>query len=78
MLYFVGRYQILQRIWEVAYRIALSPSLDNLRDMFHVSQLSRYILDLSHVIQVDNVQVRYNLTLEASHIQIEDREVKQL
>lgn len=62
----------------MAYQITLLSSLVNLHDVFHVYQLRRYILDLSHVIQVSDVQVRYNLTVEASPIWIEDREVKQL
>ncbi|XP_050908855.1 uncharacterized protein LOC127122589 [Lathyrus oleraceus] len=57
---FIGPYQILQRIGEVAYRISLPPLLDNLYDVFHVSQLRRYILDPSQVIQMDDVQVRDN------------------
>lgn len=43
-----------------------------------MSQLRRYILNLSHVIQVDDVHVRDNLTIEVLLMQIEDREVKQL
>ncbi|KAI5423114.1 hypothetical protein KIW84_046201 [Lathyrus oleraceus] len=34
--------------------------------------------NLSHVIQVDDIQVRENLAVKASPVQIEDREVKQL
>lgn len=62
----------------MAYQIALSLPLANLRDVFHVSQLRRYISDPSHLIQVDDIQVRENLTIETSPVQIEDREVKQL
>ena len=47
---FVSPYQILQRIREVAYQISLSPLLANLHDVFHVSQLRRYISDPSHMI----------------------------
>ena len=75
---FIGPYQILERIGEVAYRIALPPSLANLHEVFHVSQLRRYIHDPSHVVQVDDVQVRDNLTVETSPMRIEDRELKQL
>ncbi|KAI5416559.1 hypothetical protein KIW84_041565 [Lathyrus oleraceus] len=75
---FIGPYQILERIGEVAYRIALPPSLAKLHEVFHVSQLRRYILDPSHVVQVDDVQVRDNLTVETSPMRIEDRELKQL
>ncbi|CAL5200892.1 unnamed protein product [Lathyrus oleraceus] len=75
---FIGPYQILERIGEVAYRIALPPSLANLHEVFHVSQLRRYIPDPSHVVQVDDVRVRDNLTVETSPMRIEDRELKQL
>ncbi|MCI24755.1 hypothetical protein A2U01_0045941, partial [Trifolium medium] len=58
--------------------IALPPSLSNLHDVFHVSQLRRYIADPSHVIEVDDVQVRDNLTVETVPLKIEGREVKKL
>ena len=76
--HFIGPYQISERVGEVAYRIALPPSLANLHDVFHVSQLRRYIADPSHVVQLDDVKVRDNLTVETSPMRIEDREVKQL
>ncbi|MCI51960.1 hypothetical protein A2U01_0073204, partial [Trifolium medium] len=75
---FIGPYQILERIGRVAYRIALPPSLSNLHDVFHVSQLRKYIADPSHVIEADNVQVRDNLTVETIPLRIEGREVKKL
>ena len=50
----------------------------NLHDVFHVSQLRKYILDPSHVIQMDDVQVRDNLTVEALLLRIEGQEVKYL
>ncbi|MCI38160.1 hypothetical protein A2U01_0059388, partial [Trifolium medium] len=58
------REMILERIGKVAYRIALPPSLSNLHDVFHVSQLRKYVADPSHVIESDDVQVRDNLTVE--------------
>jgi hypothetical protein len=62
----------------MAYKIALPPSLSNLHSMFHVSQLRKYISDTSHVIQLDDVQVRENLTVETVPLGIEDRKVKRL
>lgn len=41
--HFIGLYQILQRVGEVAYRFALPPSVSNLHDVVHVSQLRKYI-----------------------------------
>ncbi|KAI5436071.1 hypothetical protein KIW84_022495 [Lathyrus oleraceus] len=75
---FIGPYQISKRVGEVAYQIALPPSLSNLHDVFHVSQLRRYIADPSHVVPLDDVQVRDNLTVDTSPMRIEDREVKRL
>lgn len=43
-----------------------------------MSQLRKYIPDLSHVIQVDDIHVRENLIVEASPMQIEDWEVNKL
>ncbi|XP_058773620.1 uncharacterized protein LOC131647812 [Vicia villosa] len=53
---FVALYRILEKVDEVAYRIALPPSLANLHDVFHVSQLRRYIPDPSRVVQVDDIE----------------------
>ena len=66
--HFIGPYQISEKIDEVAYQITLPPSLANLHDVFHVSQLRKYIPDPSYVIQMDDVQVRDNLTIEASPV----------
>lgn len=69
----IGPYQTMQKVGKVSYMIALPPSLLNLHEVFHVSQLRRYIPDPSHVIQVDDVLVRENLTAEASSLRLEDR-----
>lgn len=42
-----------------------------------MSRLRKYIPD-PHVIQVDDVKVRENLTVEASPLRVEDRKVKHL
>jgi hypothetical protein len=75
---FIGPYQILKRIGPVAYQIALPPSLSNLHNVFHVSQMRKYIPDPTHVIEPDEVQVRDNLSYKAQPVRIEDRKIKQL
>ena len=75
---FIGPYQILKRIGPVAYQIALPPFLSNLHDVFHVSQLRKYVHDPSHIVELDDVQVRDNLTFEAAPIRIADRRIKSL
>jgi len=75
---FVGPFEIVEKVGVLAYRIVLPPSLSNLHDVFHVSQLQKYVYDASHVIQVDDLEVRDNLIVETWPVRIEDREVKQL
>ncbi|GAU34562.1 hypothetical protein TSUD_29080 [Trifolium subterraneum] len=75
---FIGLYQISERIGKVAYRIALPVTLSNLHDVFHVSQLRKYVSDPSHVIESDDIQVKDNLTIETIPLRIEGREVKKL
>ena len=75
---FIGPFDILQRVGPVAYQVALPPSLSNLHSVFHVSQLRKYVHDLSNVIELDDVQVRENLTYETLPVRIEDHRIKQL
>jgi len=74
---FIGPYQITRRIGPVAYEIALPPHLGNLHNVFHVSQLRKYVADPTHVLEQDDVQVRENLTLGVRLVRILDSQVKQ-
>jgi len=75
---FIGPFEIVENDGAIAYQIALPPSLSNLHDVFHVSQLRKYVCDESHVIQVDELEVRDNLTVQIWLVRVEDREVKRL
>jgi len=75
---FIGPYKILKRIGPVAYQIALPPFLSNIHNVFHVSQLRKYIPDPSHVIEPDTIQVRENLTYDTPPIRIADKRIKTL
>ena len=75
---FIGPFEILKKIGTVAYQLALPPNLSNLHSVFHVSQLRKYIADPSHVIELDPVQVRENLSYEVSPIKVVDQRIKQL
>uniref|UniRef100_A0A151UFM2 Retrotransposable element Tf2 n=1 Tax=Cajanus cajan TaxID=3821 RepID=A0A151UFM2_CAJCA len=75
---FIGPYQILHRVGPVAYQLALPPILSDLHDVFHVSQLRKYIKDLSHMVEMDEVQVRENLTYEKRPVAVVDHKLKEL
>ena len=53
---YVGPFEILTRIGPVAYQLALAPYL-RVHDVFHVSLLKKYVVDQSHIINWNNVQV---------------------
>nr|KYP36153.1 Retrotransposable element Tf2 [Cajanus cajan] len=75
---FVGPYQIIQRVGLVAYRLALPSSLSNLHDVFHVSQMRKYVHDPGHVVELDDVRVKENLTFEKSPVAVVDYKLKEL
>ncbi|XP_052736627.1 uncharacterized protein LOC128197843 [Vigna angularis] len=73
---FVGPYQITRKIGPVAYEMALPPQLSNLHPVFHVSQLRKYVADPSHILELEDVRLRQDRTLEMKPIRIEDERTK--
>ena len=53
---YVGPFEILARIGLVAYQSALPPYL-RIHDVFHIYLLNKYVVDQSHIINWDNVEV---------------------
>ena len=77
-LKFIGPYQILRRIGPVAYELALPSPLANIHNIFHVSQLRKYVPDPSHILESDLVRVKENLSFDVRPIKIIDSTKKQL
>ena len=50
---FVGSFEVLERVGEVTYRIALPPALSRIHNVFHESMLRKYIPDPSHVLSYE-------------------------
>jgi hypothetical protein len=75
---YVGPFQILQRVGPVAYRLALPPNLSNLHDVFHVSQIRKYVPDPSHVLIPDEIKLKSNASYQAQPVEILDRGEKTL
>ncbi|XP_016726963.1 uncharacterized protein [Gossypium hirsutum] len=59
-------------------KVELPPELEWIRDKFYVSMLRRYRSDPMHVVPVEEIEVRPNLTFEEEPVQILDREKKVL
>ncbi|XP_070004708.1 uncharacterized protein [Nicotiana sylvestris] len=75
---FIGPFEILDRVEEVTYRLALPPSLSVVHPVFHVSMLRKYHDDPSHVLDFRTVQLDKDLTYEDELVAIQDRQVCQL
>ncbi|XP_074283114.1 uncharacterized protein LOC141607657 [Silene latifolia] len=63
-------------VGEVAYRLALLPALDRVHNVFHVSQLSKYISDLSHVLEAKMIELDDALTCVETPKEILYRKVR--
>ena len=75
---YVGPFEIIERISEVAYRLALPSTLSQLHDVFHVSMLKKYLHDSSHVLSYEALDVDLKLTYEAKLVKILDQKDKVL
>ena len=75
---FIGPFEVLKRVGEVAYELALPPSLSGVHPVFHVSMLRKYHADLSHVLDFSTVQLDNSLGYEEEPIAIVDKQVRQL
>ncbi|XP_070045236.1 uncharacterized protein [Nicotiana tomentosiformis] len=75
---FVGPFEVLERVGEVPYRIALPPNLSGVHPAFHVSRLRRYHADMSHMLDYSAVQLDESLGYEEEPVAIVDRQVRKL
>ena len=55
---------ILERVGEVAYKLALPSELAAVHNVFHVSMLRKYVSDPSHVLASEPIEVREDLTYQ--------------
>ncbi|XP_071909682.1 uncharacterized protein [Coffea arabica] len=75
---YIGPFEILKRVGNVAYQLKLPASMAKVHDVFHVSMLRKYHPDPSHVLQLEGIEVDETLTYEEGPVQVLDREVKEL
>ncbi|XP_075473943.1 uncharacterized protein LOC142505001 [Primulina tabacum] len=67
---YVGPFEILERVGTLACRLALPPSMSRIHNVFHVSQLRRYIPDPSHVLEVEPLVIEGNLGEELKYEEV--------
>ncbi|GJS35593.1 putative reverse transcriptase domain-containing protein [Tanacetum coccineum] len=75
---FVGPFEITERIGKVAYRLRLPQELNNVHDMFHVSNIKKCLADPTLQVPLEEIQVDAKLNFMEEPVEILEREFKKL
>ena len=69
---YIGPFEVLKRVGAVAYRLALSPNLSSVHEVFHVSMLLKYTPDPTHIVDWGELVVDADGTFEEGLVRIMD------
>nr|GFA33664.1 putative reverse transcriptase domain-containing protein [Tanacetum cinerariifolium] len=75
---YIGPFQVLSKVGDVAYRIELPQQLSRVHNTFHVSNLKKCLFEESLVISLEGLHVDDKLQFFEEPVEIMDREIKQL
>jgi hypothetical protein len=75
---YIGPFQILKRIGPTAYQLALPLAMSSLHDVFHVSQLKKYVQDPSQPVELDAIELKSDLKFQLEPERIVDRRMVKL
>ncbi|XP_022031408.1 uncharacterized protein LOC110932377 [Helianthus annuus] len=75
---YIGPFKIFARIVEVAYRLELPPTLDDIHNVFHVSQLRKCLADETSYILLEDIEVDKRMNYIERPITIKDSKVQTL
>ena len=70
---YIGPFEILNRVGDVAYELALPPELSKVHNVFHISPLKKFVPDPNNVIKYEPLQVHEDLIYEEFFLWIIDR-----
>ena len=59
---YVGPYEVVEQCGPVAYRLQLSDILSAVHNMFHVSQLNKYLWVPDEAVEIEGLPLQPNLT----------------
>ncbi|XP_073030733.1 uncharacterized protein [Primulina eburnea] len=78
ILRFIGPFEILERVGTLAYRGSLPLNLARAHNVFHVSMLRKYMINSSHVLNYEPLQLTPHMSYEERPAKIVDRQEKRL
>ncbi|GJS97652.1 putative reverse transcriptase domain-containing protein [Tanacetum coccineum] len=75
---FVGRFEFIEKVGPVAYKLDLPEELDGVHDTFHVSNLKKCLADPTLQVPLDEIQVDDKLNFVEEPVEIMEQEFKKL
>ncbi|XP_021994359.1 uncharacterized protein LOC110891005 [Helianthus annuus] len=76
--HYIGPFEVLSRVGPVAYRLKLPQELIGVHDVFHVSNLKKYLSDETLVIPAGEVRVDDKLWFIEEPVEVLDRKTQKL
>ena len=73
---YIGPFEILDHVGDVTYLLALLPSFEGVHNVFHISQLRKYVKDESHILNHSELELQPYLSYTEQPMAIMDRSVK--
>nr|GEY64478.1 putative reverse transcriptase domain-containing protein [Tanacetum cinerariifolium] len=75
---FVGSFEIIKKVGHVAYRLDLPEELNDVHDMFRVSNLKKCLADPTLQVPLDEIRVNAKFNFMEEPVEILDKEFKKL
>ena len=69
---YIGPYEIQSKVRDVGYRLALPPKLSGVQNVFHISMLKKYVLNPSHVLKHEPLEIQEDASFVEKPIRIID------
>nr|GEU61478.1 hypothetical protein [Tanacetum cinerariifolium] len=75
---FIGSFEIIEKVGPVGYRLDFLKELDGVHDTFYVSNLKKCLADPTLQVPLDEIRVNAKLNFVEDHVEILEREFKNL
>ena len=75
---YIGPHEIIEKLNPISYHLDLRVDLKYIHNVFHISQLKKYVLDPNHAIVAEPIQTTKDLVYEKHPVQVLDHRIKQL